>query len=215
MKDLGSATQKSARGETMKDQIAMAAYELLGEGGWESATMRSIAARAGVSLGLVQHYFSTKDATLRWALQTGIDMTMSKVREIAASPGRAADRLAALLIEFVPESGRRQHFWRFWIALWSGAAFNEAIRRELARSYLEYRGSLSELLAEALAEAGRDPAIAPSAARDLAALVDGAGLQAALGDPEMTTDEMYATCQRYLTFIGVAIPDGEHVRLSA
>ena len=71
---------------------------------------------------------------------------------------------------------------------------------------MEYRQGFSKLIAEALTEARQDPGAAPMAARDLAALLDGCGLQGALGDPEMTPTDVYAACRRYLIFIGVNLP---------
>lgn len=192
--------------DSMRRRIALAAYELIGEGGWEKATMRAIAAHAGVSLGLVQHYFGTKEATLRWALQMGMEVTMEEFKTIAESRGTASTRLAKLLVHLLPEAPRQQHLWRFWIALWGRAAFNEAIRREHGKAYVEYRRGFSELIADALIEARHDPAAAAVAARDLVALLDGCGLQGALGDPEMTPTEVYAACRRYLTFVGVKLP---------
>ena len=52
----------SVKGEETRDRIYQAALALFRERGFESATMRDIAAAAGMSLGAAYHYFPSKDA---------------------------------------------------------------------------------------------------------------------------------------------------------
>ncbi|HEV2953705.1 MAG TPA: TetR family transcriptional regulator [Candidatus Dormibacteraeota bacterium] len=52
---------RSAKGEQTKSAIFEAALELFQKDGYEAATMRAIAARAGVSLGSSYHYFPSKE----------------------------------------------------------------------------------------------------------------------------------------------------------
>lgn len=58
MKPRGRGRPKG--GSDSRRRIAAAAVEEFGELGYESATIRSIAARAGVDSALVHHYFGTK-----------------------------------------------------------------------------------------------------------------------------------------------------------
>ena len=39
--------------------------------GWDAISLRNVAAEAGVSMGMVQHYFTTKDQMLRFAVEIG------------------------------------------------------------------------------------------------------------------------------------------------
>ena len=49
--------------------------EVVAESGLEGASIRTIAARAGVSIGTVQHYFKTKDEMLQHAYRrVGADL---------------------------------------------------------------------------------------------------------------------------------------------
>jgi AcrR family transcriptional regulator len=52
----------SLKGEETRDRIYQAALALFRERGFEAATMRDIAAAAGMSLGAAYHYFPSKDA---------------------------------------------------------------------------------------------------------------------------------------------------------
>ena len=57
---MGSIQRASA-----PDRILAAAIELFGEQGFEHTTIRQIAARAGVAVGLVNHHYGSKDALHR------------------------------------------------------------------------------------------------------------------------------------------------------
>jgi AcrR family transcriptional regulator len=57
----GAVPARSARGERTRALIFEAAMALFHEGGYEGATMRAIADRAGVSLGSSYHYFPSKE----------------------------------------------------------------------------------------------------------------------------------------------------------
>ncbi len=52
---------RRASEETRRADLIAATQELVAEGGSEAATVRAIAARAGVTPGLIRHYFQTKD----------------------------------------------------------------------------------------------------------------------------------------------------------
>ncbi|MFM8827023.1 MAG: TetR family transcriptional regulator [Actinomycetota bacterium] len=61
------ADQKRGRAAA-EERMVRAAGELLSEVGPRAATVRAVAARAGVNHGLVHHYFGSKDGLLRAAM---------------------------------------------------------------------------------------------------------------------------------------------------
>ena len=56
--------------ERRRDALIAAALDLVSEGGPEAATVRAIAERAGVTPGLIRHYFRTKEDLTRAAYRT-------------------------------------------------------------------------------------------------------------------------------------------------
>ena len=55
--------------------------------GWDAISLRKVAAEAGTSLGTVQHYFSTKEEMLRFAVEMMAEDTRRRIRErVAALP---------------------------------------------------------------------------------------------------------------------------------
>lgn len=70
-----------------RNQLARALWRIAAREGLEATTVRHVAAEAGVSVGRVQHYFSTKDEMLLFALQrVGEDLAGRVTRKITALP---------------------------------------------------------------------------------------------------------------------------------
>lgn len=97
--------------------IARVAADIIAERGIESATFREIAARSGVSKGVVEHHFSDKNdivrKTLEWVNQRALKREQ---RATAKKQGLAAieARLRCLLPvkpELVREWKIRVHYW--------------------------------------------------------------------------------------------------------
>ena len=55
----------SAAGEGTRERILAAALEIFSQAGFDGATTRELAARAGVNLGLIKYYFGTKEQLWR------------------------------------------------------------------------------------------------------------------------------------------------------
>src|ERR1700748_1019544 len=51
-----------------REPIAEAVSQVIADRGWDAVTLRDVASTAGVSMGQVQHYFSTKTEMLLFAL---------------------------------------------------------------------------------------------------------------------------------------------------
>jgi AcrR family transcriptional regulator len=78
--------------------------------GWEGVSLRKLAAEAGVSMGMVQHYFTTKDEMLRFAIEMMAEDTRQRIRRrIADLPEPPTPRLLVetVLTEMIPDPGRR------------------------------------------------------------------------------------------------------------
>jgi len=70
-----------------RGEILAAARLVFGEQGFENASVRSVARRAGVDSALVHHYFGTKQALFLAAMQLPIDFN-ALVDEVMAGPRR-------------------------------------------------------------------------------------------------------------------------------
>ena len=79
--------------ERRRDSLIWAALDLVADGGPGSATVRAIAAKAGVSQGLIRHYFDSKDALTRAAYHALMTkMTDDNLAVLEASPAQPEAR---------------------------------------------------------------------------------------------------------------------------
>ena len=82
-----------------REKILAAARSDFGEGGYESATIRGIAARAGVDPALVLHYFGSKEGIFRAAIELTIEPSLFLPRLLAPGLDGLGERLVRFFLE--------------------------------------------------------------------------------------------------------------------
>jgi TetR/AcrR family transcriptional regulator, transcriptional repressor of bet genes len=135
--------------ERRREALIAAALELVAEGGAQAATVRAIADRAGVTPGLIRHYFQSKEDLTRAAYLHLMDkMIADNARVLDTAPGDPVARLAA----FVAASLRPPVVDAVTVGLWAGFLHNvrtdSAMRDIHAQTYLGYRDLLQRLIAD-------------------------------------------------------------------
>lgn len=133
--------------ESRRSALIAATQELVAEGGPEAATVRAIAERAGVTPGLIRHYFQSKDALNRAAYRSLMDGMTAKGSDAIESVGAApAERLAA----FIAASLRPPVLDAGAVVLWAGYMHRVRSDPELMAvheaAYLAYRDTLQRLI---------------------------------------------------------------------
>jgi AcrR family transcriptional regulator len=102
------------------------AAKLIAETGMDGLTIRSVAKAAGVSTGVVSHYFSDK----RDLLIETYDATADEVYErVAREHAQGGSDAQSCLEGFLPMDAVRVRGWRVWFAFW-GLAIGD---REFAK----------------------------------------------------------------------------------
>src|SRR3954468_23191434 len=85
-----------------KAAILRAAVEVMGEDGYEGASMRDMAARAGVSVAALYYHFPSKLDLLREFLDEAYDITLARIdRRVSCvdpTPTARLDEIVATLI---------------------------------------------------------------------------------------------------------------------
>ena len=163
---------------------------MVAEGGLEAATIRTVAAAAGVSIGTVQHYFKTKDEMLAHAYRTvGQELgDRAEARAEGATSWKAAIR--AILLELLPLDERRAKGYRVSVAFAARATWNAELGAELRKDLKE----LQDIFVDMLQQAG-----VPDAEREATTLL---ALNAGLAEPLMygdgTPEQVVAALDAYL-----------------
>ena len=134
--------------ERRRDDLIAAALDLVAEGGIPGATVRAIADRAGVTPGLIRHYFTSKEDLTRVAYHRLMErMNSDSAAVLQGGPEDATARLA----NFVVASVSAPVADPVAVGLW--AAFVHDVRRDAAMrdihtaNYLAFRDMLQGLIA--------------------------------------------------------------------
>lgn len=124
--------------------------DVVAESGLEAASIRTIADRAGVSIGTVQHYFKSKDAMLQHAYRTVGEDLGNRAEERAEGAAGWKEAIREILLELLPLDERRTKAMRVSIAFAARAMFVPALGEELRKDLKE----LDDIFVTMLREAG-------------------------------------------------------------
>ncbi len=139
-----------------RQDLITATLDCISELGLQGATVREVATRAGVTPGLIRHYFSSKDQMLQAAYREVMTGMTSKVADAAdkgqsSACARLHDFIVANLTPPVAD-GRALSLWAAFISHVRVDPDFAEIHRE---SYLAFRSVLEALVADVLTEAGQ------------------------------------------------------------
>lgn len=164
---------KQVDAQERRQQIAQALHRVTATRGLDDVSLRHVAAEAGVSAGLVQHWFRTKDQMLRFALETVSEQVESRLARSSAAieHGSPREAVRALLIELLPLDEQRRLEAHVAVAFGARAAVSPEIARTVRQGMDRMRAFIADRVRSS---AGTDRAGHPeSAATALTALVDG------------------------------------------
>lgn len=181
---------RRASGDERRQDLIRATLDCVAERGLHAATVREIAVRAGVTNGLIRHYFATKDHMIHEAYRFTMGEMTAHAREAAESafggPRERLRRFVAANLSLPMLDIRGLTLWASFIAMVGVDSQMAAIHRE---AYLEFRSELQRHVADVLAAAGRPAGEAEcqSAATKINAVLDGLWLEGALA-PDLFRD---------------------------
>jgi AcrR family transcriptional regulator len=158
--------------EVRRQELVTATLDCIAEAGIMGATVRDIAERAGVTPGLIRHYFVSKDLLVQEAYREVVrTMWAIAIDAAAASQENPLLRLRTfVLANFRPPAldQRMLSLWATFISQTGVDPHFAAIHRE---GYLLFREQLEKLLSAAMEFSGRP--ISTAECRRLAIAVNG------------------------------------------
>ncbi|HEX4678154.1 MAG TPA: TetR family transcriptional regulator C-terminal domain-containing protein [Gaiellaceae bacterium] len=173
-------------------ELLEAAVRALRRLGFERMRLRDVAEEAGVSIGLLQHYFETREQLGREAFAAACGERAHRFAESAEPGGSAWDRIRQMLSFAFDHVGLRDRA-ATWLDLCAAASRDPRLQREALRVQDVWRAPLVAAIAEGVASGELNPRIDGQAAVDmLLALVDGMELAATIGDPSLSAKTMLA-----------------------
>jgi AcrR family transcriptional regulator len=126
--------------EARRQDVSQAVWEVLASKGFGGLTMRAVATQMGASTGLVTHYFPSKQALIRHALELAHTRTDSRSRLPTPAPGLAG--LRAALLDVMPSTPEGATMSRVWVGFWDAALADADLSAAEAWRYERWRGML-------------------------------------------------------------------------
>ncbi|MDQ3655194.1 MAG: TetR family transcriptional regulator [Chloroflexota bacterium] len=179
--------ERAAKHETRRAQLADAILDLASREGIEHVTLRGVAAEAGVSMGQVQHYFTTKEDMLLYAVNHAMRGMERRIHERMEGADwdefESAERmLRSMLEEMLGMDPETRRLLRVSIALLSRAGADERIAEALVRDDAELMAFTVQTIQWAQQLGRADPSLDPMQdANILWALAGQLGSDVALG----------------------------------
>ncbi|WP_229069096.1 TetR/AcrR family transcriptional regulator [Actinoplanes sp. DH11] len=149
--------------------IADALMRVAAEHGLEAVSLRHVAAEAGVSTGMVQHYFRTKDEMMTFAMGVVRDRSSARVSQAIAALGPDPEPrrlLRTLLVNLLPLGDESRADGRVALAFLAYTAVRPASTPALREDTEQMVGFIASLL----------PGGDSSAAAGVLALMEGLGM---------------------------------------
>jgi len=161
--------------DTRRRQLVEVTIDSLAELGYVGTTLAQIAARAGVSPGLVAHYFGDKDGLLDAAFRALARRVGNQVRARLRQVSTPRGRIQAVIDANLAPEEFEQRTGTAWLAFWGQVLQVESLKRVQSvyqrRTLSNLRSSLRKLVPQNEAQ---------RLASMIAAMIDGVWLRAAL-----------------------------------
>lgn len=136
---------------------------------------RTVAAEAGVSTGLMHHYFVSYDDLMAAAFERVALDDLDRAQLVLAAFETPGERLDALVAAFQPADEGWQFQW--WMDAWSSSPRHPAVRDTAARVNRQWQALIEEILADGNATGEFTCPDPRASAWRLLALLDGLNIQ--------------------------------------
>jgi TetR/AcrR family transcriptional repressor of bet genes len=158
-----------------RQQLIDAAIASIHEHGFSSATVARIARKAGVSTGIVHHYFADKNDLLAATMRAMLDILRRDAVEGMRSAKDPIQRIYAIIHASYGDEQFGEEVFSAWLALYGNARDSAKLQRIL---HVYHRRLHSNLLYNLIPLIGRERA--DEVALGIGALIDGLWLRYAL-----------------------------------
>ncbi|SKC68826.1 TetR/AcrR family transcriptional regulator [Krasilnikoviella flava] len=159
-----------------RETIARALWRVVDQHGWTRATMREVAREAGVSLGHLQHYFTSRTGLLTFAMELAAEQTGDRVtRGLAAldQPPHPRDVLRLVLAEMLPLRPEARASSRMSAAYVLEALHDPALRKQAGLGLRDGRAMVERLIRQAITQGQIAPDRDPDIETDLIVALTG------------------------------------------
>lgn len=168
-----------------------AAFQVISTSGLAATTLADIAEVAGVSLGLLQHYFRQRDNLVTETFRSLSELSGAISRHVSDSEQDPLKRLLALIRLQVSGWAPFERRWSFWLEFWSAARRIDELRPYVGEIYTHWKEPFEQALTEAAAAGVLTlPEPLEVYSLKLMALIDGFAVRALVDESSFNSAEM-------------------------
>ncbi len=173
-------TYKRETADQRQKALIESTLRLMATGGPEAATVRTISEEAGVTQGLIRHYFTSKEELFLAAYEHHMTKMTHTTSAVASTDhSSAAAHLSAFIIAALTPPVVDPKAISIWAGFIHMVQRDPAMRAIHEKTYHHFRDDLQDLIAKAWTEAGRKETTAEHRKAAIAcnALLDGLWLE--------------------------------------
>lgn len=174
----GSGAPRRKSAARRRAEIADAAVALAREEGLDAVTLRALAARVGVALGLIAHYATSMDDLVAETFAAVVSAELAEV--VAFLPDAPApERIGALMRTALDPA--RTDVTLVWVQAWALGARNAPLAARVREAMDDWRAVIAAEIVRGMEEGTIPPADPEPIAWHVLAMIDGLGAHALVG----------------------------------
>ncbi len=179
--------------------LVEATFRCLQKHGFEGTSIRRICAEAGVSVGLINHHYRSKDDLVAETYIWLTDRITGQLRHaIDTAPNDGRSRLSAFIRASFADDIFDAGLLDAYLAFWGAVKSAEPMVRAHDASYGGYRATLAQALMQLAAEQGWEQFDGDLAAIALVAMQDGLWLEYSLNPATFSREQGVLVCEAWV-----------------
>ncbi len=182
-----------------KKTLVEATIRCLEKKGSDGLSVRSISAEAGISVGLINHHYPSKDDLIADAYEKlAMDILEHVVDLVVESGGTPRERMSAFFKAYFSSVVLDQKFLRIWIVFWHMSDKSEKVRLSHDKTNAGFRQQI-EIMLRDLGELPETPDFNYRlAAIGLSGMLDGLWLEWCLNPEIFAPEEGLKICESWI-----------------
>lgn len=176
-------TKRSIK-EIRRAELSQAAFDVLVEFGIRGATIDRVAARAGVSKGVVLHHFGDKDRLFEAVMRRANTLLRDGIVELLRHAETPFERLSCIIVGNFAAPTFHQEICHAWTSLCADVPYNEQSQRIQTVIHARMRSNLLSALRPIVAEEQLDQIVFL-----ISAVIDGVWIRASLQTEPLTSQQ--------------------------
>jgi TetR/AcrR family transcriptional repressor of bet genes len=190
---------RTAPKEERQQQLIQATIRSVARNGLSDTTMATVSREAGLSQGIINLHFQSKDRLLVETLRFLSGHYRSAWEKAVSKAGDApADKLAAMVATDFKSPVCDRNKLAVWFAFWGESKSRPTYRKICALSDMAYRAEMVQVCQELVEMGGYEDIDAESVAAGLSAMTSGLWLDLLTNPRSMSREEARQICLSYL-----------------